>query len=232
MKQQAYYSQSGFALAWVAVLAILAGTVSVTLVNVLQSQQGLGVVVQTRSNIERVADAIKAFQRVNGILPCPSSLTIAQATAGFGVARDKVSGPPSNVCNIGTGGAGDGSGSTVNTVVLSPGAARVGAVPTRTLGLPDEVGQDKWGSRLMYAVVENKTRPADYATAVNNLSINRNGSPVMSNLAFIVFSQGQDKAGAYSLVTGKAVRPCNGSDNCNNDRVFEYEDPDLIMGFD
>ena len=95
----------------------------------------------TIAQLQRINSALQVFAINNGYLPCPARLANNDA-ATMGVPTDCTAaiGAP-NVIDI-------GAASPAENV-------RIGAVPTRFLGLPDRVMLDGWGNRIRYVVIRN-----------------------------------------------------------------------------
>jgi hypothetical protein len=162
---------------------------------------------ETTSDLSEINAAIIAYQRSkNHRLPCPASLS-----SGSGV-EDCAASPPAGTTDVGTG-----------------GAVRIGALPTRTLGLPDSAGEDKWGNKLTYAVVKTHTDVFQFSNPVAagagiNVTTATSGSTI-SNQAYIVVSHGKDGKGATpakAVSVGIACTSTSGQDqnNCTNDQNF------------
>jgi prepilin-type N-terminal cleavage/methylation domain-containing protein len=168
-----------------------------------------------KTRIEAVETGLTRFLALNGRYPCPAALDAAPDTATYGV---EVS------ANCSTAATGTGT-------FLSAGTAgrrvRVGAVPVRTLNLPDEYAGDAWANRIMYAVTEVQASPGtfqqgDGAIAVVDTANNSVITPAGS-AHYVVFSVGPDSLGSYTI-QGVAGTPCNTAaldgENCDLDATF------------
>lgn len=105
--------------------------------------------VTTRERLDTIKLALDSFGKTYGYLPCPAPRNVTPRDAGFGVAAP--------TCNVA------GAGFEVDTG--TPVTIAIGAVPVRTLGLPDTYAGDAWGDKMSYAVtIVLTTDPTAYAT--------------------------------------------------------------------
>ena len=201
--------QGGFLLPMMAGLLVVAGSTAAVVAMKEQRETFWEPRTETTSDLSEVNAAIIAYQRSkNHRLPCPSSLNLPSSNLDYGRATDCAASPPAGTFDVGTG-------STV----------RIGALPTRTLGLPDSAGEDKWGNKLTYAVVKTHTDAFQFSNSVAGAGINvtttTSGSTI-SNQAYIVVSHGKDGKGATpakATSVGIACISTSGQDqeNCDND---------------
>lgn len=169
--------------------------------------------VQTR--IEAIQTGLTRFLALNGRYPCPADLTAAPDTAGFGV---EIS---TNCSSAATGTGTFRAGGTAGRRV------RIGAVPVRSLNLPDEYAGDAWAMRIMYAVTEVQASPGTFdqdlgAIAVVDTADNSVMTPAGS-AHYVVFSVGPDQTGSYTIqgVQGMACDTAAlDGENCDNDATF------------
>jgi prepilin-type N-terminal cleavage/methylation domain-containing protein len=111
---------------------------------------------QTNNKLDTIEKALLAFRGVNNRLPCPADATVLPADANnvYGVEGDSATSCQSTSVYDGTSG--------VRTTTASPGpsanykdaATNVveGAVPVKTLNLPEDFMYDGWGHKFAYAV--------------------------------------------------------------------------------
>ncbi|NBX03525.1 MAG: WD40 repeat domain-containing protein [Alphaproteobacteria bacterium] len=84
----------------------------------------------TENKMDVIEKALMDFRTVNGRLPCPADITIANGGANYGE-----------------------EATTANPYSLSDDYciyARLGTIPVKALGLPDEYMVDGWGNRFTY----------------------------------------------------------------------------------
>jgi prepilin-type N-terminal cleavage/methylation domain-containing protein len=107
--------------------------------------------VTTQERLNTIKLALDSFGKTYGYLPCPADRTQLPAAATYGTAA----------ATCGAAGAG---------FEVTSGVA-FGALPVRTLGLPDSYAGDAWGNKLSYgvttALTPDPTRMSTRAGAVN-----------------------------------------------------------------
>ncbi len=176
------------------------------------------------SKLDTIQKAIDTFYAQNGFIPCPARVNDLPATANFGVATD---------CSAATvAGTVEVAGATANENV------RIGAIPTRTLNLPDEMMFDSWNTRITYVAVKNMARTnalfAPYASTqadvirVEDAGANRihqaNSATYANIVAYTLVSHGANNKGAVNyLGTVNPMVACSGGrdvENCDSDAVF------------
>jgi prepilin-type N-terminal cleavage/methylation domain-containing protein len=175
----------------------------------------------TRDRLAAVDAAIVQFFRVYGRLPCPAVITQAPSAAAYGLED----------CSIAPW------GTDTEYPVQIGGGIDYGAVPFRTLNLPMSFSLDGFNNKISYAVTANLTAAGGSATVFNRFASNggtaaQNGvagievrsgileqpcsttrCQVLANpstntgAAYVLFSNGLDARGAYSL-RGSAILAC------------------------
>jgi type II secretory pathway pseudopilin PulG len=177
---------------------------------------------EVEKRLFEIEKALEFFQKANGYLPCPASRTAAYGTASYGVSVDcsaaTAAAAPAGTANLGTG-AGDAY------------QVRVGAIPTRTLGISDEAGLDPWGNRLTYMVIRSlgvdsatytafsTTQTTDLFQIVNRASTVIYGTTNAQIVKYAIVSHGSDGKGAYNKngILGVACSTTSAErENCNN----------------
>ncbi len=118
----------------VSVLIGMAMTSGVAVIESARSQQ-------TLSKITTIKQALYTYRATHNRLPCPASLTLLRASSNFGV-----EGPKGASCWDAT------AGNATASLKTSDASTVEGAVPVRTLGLPDDMAFDGWGYRILYSV--------------------------------------------------------------------------------
>jgi prepilin-type N-terminal cleavage/methylation domain-containing protein len=130
----------GFTLVELSVALLIIGTIAAMSISSGRTMIEAARQSQTQSRIASINDALSAFRKAYNRVPCPASLALAVTSANFGV-----EGPKAANCTDGTAGNATASNLTAGNTVAE------GAVPVRTLGLPDAFAFDGWGSRIRYA---------------------------------------------------------------------------------
>ncbi len=165
----------------------------------------------TAKNLDFVMDAVSTFLAQRGRYPCPAPLNAARTAAGYG----KENCAPATVL----AGNFDAAG---GYWVEENGGDRVrrGALPFRTLNLPEALSEDGYHSRLQYVVTEALSAAATYTLGGGKIEVvDIAGAEVVDDpLHFLIFSSGEDRAGAYSH-DGKQSILCAtvtlDAENCN-----------------
>lgn len=144
----------------------------------------------SKLNTKTVEEALDAYRKVNGRLPCPADPTLTPDDANFGV-EAAVAG----TCTGGTPAAATAAGGSGNAVV--------GVIPTQTLGMGKNLVVDAWGNRFDYYV--DKRMTADNAftvygaanTDIGDIEVRDASGGVRSAKAvYAVVSKGGNKRGA------------------------------------
>ena len=173
----------------VIIAIVITGVLSASTVSINNAKTKI-----TKERMQAIYKALGNFMLTNYRLPCPAALSLARDTASYGV-------------SVGAAGACAGSGvyqsATQNTIIY-------GMVPFATLGLPADMGEDGFGSKLIYIVNKDFTA-ADYpSTTLNSLFSSHlendvtvikvlqvaSGNIVDGN-AFVLLSHGQNRYGAF-----------------------------------
>lgn len=216
--------QSGFSLIE---LSILIAILSVVLTSILTSRvtkQETQRTALTQTRMKEIHKAITQYYFTNGYLPCAASrLTDATTTAALGAAVD---------CSLTTAIAGT---QRIDTTATNEYQMIQGALPSRTLGIPDDMMLDGWGNRFTYIVTRrlaidkatfdayNSLQTTNYTEIRDNANNLLYGSTNKQVTAYLLISHGVDGRGAYNvngsmgLVCGTATRD---SENCDEDNVF------------
>ncbi|MFO0456557.1 MAG: hypothetical protein ACK5ZH_03220, partial [Alphaproteobacteria bacterium] len=197
--------QAGFMIALVAVLLVVLGMVAAVVVADKDRAATWDPRNATRADLSDIQQTVVDFQRSPAHrLPCPASLT---AGTGAEVANCDTTTPPGTV---------------------DAGTVIIGALPTKTLGLPDSAGEDQWGNKLTYAVVRTHTNAFTFSNPLTTGGITVNtDAGTLNNKGYVILSHGQDGKGALtakSTVTTPG-KPCTSSagvdqTNCDNDLTF------------
>lgn len=211
-------SQRGISLIAMALLVVAIGLIMAGAARLYTVWDKQRVITVTDDRMADIQTALQEFFVMNGRYPCPAPLNAALDTPTFGieVSNDCTAGPAP-----GTFRASGRNGEMVRT----------GAVPVRTLNLPDIYSSDGYRQRYIYAVTEAYANQNALITAEDRSAItiedangnNSTGSP--GNVVQIVYSMGWDPNGAFSS-QGVLLQPCNpngvSGENCDfdNDAVF------------
>ncbi|MEI6730414.1 MAG: hypothetical protein WCL30_04075, partial [Pseudomonadota bacterium] len=144
-----------------------------------------------------------------GRLPCPGDLTLAENTANFGIeAANKGSctggTPAANFVNS----AADPDNADPNYDAVTLNKVVAGAVPTKTLMLPDKYAYDSWGRKIFYSVdiratgnsaflTYNSSNSVIGAIAVKNTASDTLASALTYKAIYALISTGKNGHGGY-----------------------------------
>lgn len=167
-----------------------------------------------------IQTALADFMAREGRLPCPAPIDAAPDSSDFGKEM-RVAGTPTT-CNTDTALGTDNA------------AVSVGAVPIRSLHLPDKMIVDGYGKRYIYAVTEAMT--TDGTDVYNDLGAititNENDDSISDTpgiVSFVLISPGADDRGAYDI-GGNEILPCDTTTNAGENCKF-FNTPDLPATF-
>jgi hypothetical protein len=190
---------SGFSLIEMSIIITVFAVLSVSILagreNVVEAEQ----VENISAKLDKIEAALKFYLKANSVLPCPARRDIAYGDAGFG---ESVSCAPATAAAAPTG--------TINV-----GAAgddyqlRVGAIPTRTLGLPDDYALDPWGRQFTYVIIRKlgdttttyasaNVQATDLFQIVNRAGAVLFGSTNAQIVRYAIISHGSDGKGGFN----------------------------------
>lgn len=197
-------STQGFTLIEVAIVMIIGSIIIVSLLNYVSTSLKNAQQKETSNKMELIQTELELFLERNGRYPCPAVMTAAADIATFGVEQ-------TSVC---TGGG---------------NAVTVGALPVRTLNLPDNMIFDSYRNRFIYAVTDPLTRAANYTINGGAITVQDTGGndvilPSGSG-HYVIVSPGKNGYGGSNALTGALGAPCaTGSadeqENCDGDGTF------------
>jgi prepilin-type N-terminal cleavage/methylation domain-containing protein len=166
--------------------------------------------VSTEKKLDVIEKALFTYREKYGRLPCPASSTLAATDANYGLAAT----------NLGNCFGGTPSADTVSSVAGEP-AVPQGAVPVRTLNLPDEFMFDGWKQKFRYDVTPEMT---NYFAFVNSSPydscattvVDHSGADMPIKVVYSLISYGSNGLGAY-LKTGaqNGVAGASAAENTN-----------------
>lgn len=145
----------------------------------------------TADRLNAVHKGLYTYYVENGAYPCPASLSDQLDTAGFGRELRDPADPTKCTGMFET--AGRGGRKIWN-----------GAVPVRTLNLPDEMIADGWDHRYVYAITEAYVdEGVDLGADLSAIAIHdadgNNATAIEGNITYALITQGPDIRGAYSF---------------------------------
>lgn len=199
--RSSFSAQSGISLISTAILVVVIGLLLASVARYYEVWTTFDTKTETREHLQLIQASLRDYVAHEGRYPCPASLTQPVDTATFGL----------EVTSTGCA-----SGSYPGTFTASGREGRIvrtGAVPTRTLNLPDEFGFDSYGNRFVYALTaqfgEPGTDPGADEGAITVIDNAGNAATnVPDNIVQLVLSMGPDDNGAYYR-SGLLRSPCN-----------------------
>ena len=122
----------------------------------------------TRGKLDTIETALMAYRLTNNRLPCPGDPTVVEGGAGYGTEAGAA-----GTCTATMSAGGSlpnitSASPPANTNIAGNTTVVEGAVPVRTLGLPDEYQVDGWGRKFAYAVWSPITAKATGATTATS----------------------------------------------------------------
>lgn len=214
-----YRQSSGFTLIEVAIVLLVGGLLITMIGAALTNYVKQSEIKTTQQRLDHIDEALQLFLSLHGRYPCPARFNSEPDTVNFGV----------EITDVGCATVPAAANETVQASGRDSRAVRLGAVPVRTLNLPDDYIRDSWGGRITYAVTESLASPGTYNRDEGAIYVNDGaGNPYVSFPApgtahYTLVSHGQNRAGSYST-EGLGRLPCPASaretENCNDDATF------------
>lgn len=164
--------------------------------------------VSTQERLNTIKLALDSFAKTYGYLPCPANRAIVPTNTSFGI--ESRSG---TACVA------------IATGVITTSGIWYGAVPVRTLGLPDNYAGDAWGGKLTYAVSANlAVDPSNYSTAASPFVLVRYGStsgPILGNARNLISGgTASSNAGNVRVTFGSTTDASTGRGITTADRAY------------
>ncbi len=167
---------------------MVSGALTISTVNSVKSR-----VITTNDRINQIYSALGSYLLANKKLPCPASIIEAKGVvASYGAA-------------VGLDGTCSGSG-----VYQSSSSSNLvyGMIPVSTLGLPSDMAEDAFGTKIAYIVDKNFTSSTNFGkssyNSAANLTLNQilqDGSvkQISNGAIFTIISYGPNKAGGIPV---------------------------------
>lgn len=215
-------SESGFTLLEMAIVIIIGGILLSFLGTALLAYLKQNRIETTEFRIAKIQEALTQYLSVNGHYPCVADRTLGADDAQFG-----------RMVSATCDGAGSFSGTT-----LATGRAgirvRIGAVPTRTLNLPDEMIADAWGRKFTYAVTGPQATNLNYTADGGAISvIDGAGNSLVSpddTAHYVVISHGETGDGGFPLIAATLPSvPCPNGGTLDGENCDHLSTPDAVF---
>lgn len=212
-------SRSGFLLPVMAGLLLAMGSAATVVVVQKENLTFWQPKTESTQDLTIIRNALVAFQRDNHRLPCVASRSALPGATNYGTELTD--------CTIATAGA----AGTLRINIGGGNFMRLGALPHTTLKLGTTGGEDRWGTRFTYAMVEKLADPYQFTTGQGALIIQNETAPIMATAAWVVVSHGADGKGAFSPKLGSTtpVKGCTSTAGLDQENCDEFTGPDGIF---
>lgn len=206
------HKNAGFTLFEMTVVMIIAGILLALLGATLLRYSSENRIKTTQIRSERIQESLSRYLSVNGRYPCVARHDLGADNENFGKEI-------TTSCS---------SGVVTGTTSLTD--IRIGAVPTRSLNLPDQFAADGWGNKFTYAVTKDLATAGAYKSDEGRITIvNSAGANITTDSHYVIVSHGQTGIGSRPFsyensATLNVIVPCSAAEldeeNCNQDNVF------------
>ncbi len=226
MKNRKYLPDQGFTLIELLVVIVVIGIIFAMFSSALLSYIEKSRIYKTQTRMEVIQDAIDKFLNINDRLPCPAPQNVGPGAPGFNVeiTTPGIPGALAN-CNV--------NASPAGAPVFTNGAVRLrtGAVPTRSINLPDEYALDAWGNKFRYTVTRDIASPGLYDNDGGRIAVRDSANLPTVNppdtAHYVVVSHGENGLGAFAESGAAVGGGCGATaagglerQNCNNNRRY------------
>ena len=182
-------------------------------------------VLTTERNVALAVNAVSNYLIRNGRYPCPARLDARRTDPDYGIEADCTdTSVPAGTCSAGLC---IEESERIPSGMLGFPRVRRGAVPFRSLGMPEDFSEDGYHNRIGYAVTEHLAVTETYDRSQGGISvIDDQARSIITPAAsahYVVFSAGPDGAGAYTR-EGVPHLPCGtgmDSENCNTSLSYK-----------
>jgi len=172
-----YESRSGFTLIEISVVMVIVAFLSLSALSLYTLYDKQTKEYVTKERLLVIEESIQKFLETRGRYPCPASFANIPTNAAFGVEGDSNPAANQESCQFGAGFA------PIAGTLTAPGV-RVGALPVRSLNLPDEFAVDGWGGMITYAVsVLQASGDFPFSHAAGAITINDSAGNTVINPA-------------------------------------------------
>jgi len=161
----------------------------------------------TKNKIIEIKQSLNKFFKQNNRLPCPAQLNIPESNANFGLPIYSTGSGSDTGCdttvpaNVSASSDAHAANTPAGTYSVSASGnwVRIGALPIKALGLPNDMTYDDFGNKFTYMVTEKATT-ANTNGVDGVIVVNDGITPtiISSSAVFAVISHGNDAKGSYS----------------------------------
>ena len=149
----------------------------------------------TNNNLDVVEQALLNYRIAYGRLPCPALIADGENSPTFGKEYDN-----STLDNTNTIGSGNCSGASFAdiTSVASYRYTVYGAIPTKTLQLPDKYAYDAWGKKILYVLDKRITAYNAFLTyPISNSAVGT--TPASTSIGSIIIKNTTSTSSGYII---------------------------------
>ncbi|NET71233.1 MAG: hypothetical protein F6K62_09995 [Sphaerospermopsis sp. SIO1G2] len=212
------HAKEGFSLIELSIIITVFALLLTSMLQVNNVAVEVEAITVTEGRLDKIERALMYYYASEGHLPCPASRSARPDNAAYGVSTDCNAAAPAGTVDVG--------GSSDEYRI------RMGALPSRTIGLRDDEGVDGWSNKFSYVIIRElgigqteydnyaPTQTSDYFQVTDPLDTY--GDDPSEIVAYVVFSHGVDKRGAFAR-NGAAGLNCGSTadasdaENCDID---------------
>lgn len=217
----AKHRSAGFTLIELSIAIIIVGLMTTAILDAVKTGMAGRDHKVTMANLHAANLALRSYLAANQAYPCPALRQALKGTPGYGKAPEKCLSEDGPVFST----------RPLETIIAhgrDDRLVRIGVLPFRSLGLPDAMAMDGWGSLLQYAVTESLTDPALYDQDNGAIDViaedGRSRVVPPASIQYVIFSTGPDRMGGWTATGASTGMACPKgvleTENCDDDAVF------------
>lgn len=219
---------AGFTLIELSVVLIVLGLIVSAAFPILSVYEKRKILQTTKDNLHKAEQALDAYLYINGAYPCPASRLEKLGKKTFGKAIERCISDTREAASylVQTN-----KSAPVGPTLIAEGRnlkkIRIGILPFRSLGLPDNNAIDGWGRLFQYAITENLTALETFDQRAGAIDVvagdGQSRLTPPGTAQYVIFSTGENgKAGFYK--NGVFLESCPldalETENCDGDASF------------
>jgi prepilin-type N-terminal cleavage/methylation domain-containing protein len=216
--------KKGYTLIEMAIVVLVAGVVIASGAEVYRIYHTNQARTTTTNNVSSIAQSIGGFLIRFGRYPCPADISRPRTDPSYGMETGcdptNTSGEPTYVTTAAGSCWADGGICIQSAPAPLPNTllVRRGAIPFRSMNIPESMTFDAYGDRLQYAVTEPLAVTNTYSPQGGGINVNdQTSGKTATGVHFVIFSSGPDQAGAYSRDGGLLVASCGTTNVATSD---------------
>jgi len=218
-----FVNEMGYTLITTAIVIMALGFVITALAGVYFIYERKQSLIETESKMTHAREALERYVEIKGHLPCPAPLNASQDSEFYNAERK--SGSACRTASF-SGIAAQGVKTVNGFHAGASNPVHIGGLPTRTLGIPDQMALDGYRKRIIYAVTASYTDPAtaEFQKAQGQIDMqDENRKSVLNDqgtAVYTIISPGLDDRGAYTI-DGVRIQPCDPATFAGGNCAFE-----------